>query len=103
MRMDKLTNPLQSALADAQSLAVGRDHNFIEPQHILMAMLEQQGASAKPLLSKAGVDVTALLAAVLPNPMRMRVDDPSPYVRERARWIQRQMRALGGTGYVRTI
>ena len=45
----------------------------------------------------------ALLAAVLPNPVRMRVDDPSPYVRERTRWIQRQMRALGGTGYVRAI
>jgi monofunctional biosynthetic peptidoglycan transglycosylase len=45
----------------------------------------------------------ALLAAVLPNPMRMRADDPSPYVRERARWIQRQMQSLGGPGYLREI
>lgn len=45
----------------------------------------------------------ALLAAVLPNPVRMRADDPSPYVRQRARWIQRQMRALGGAGYIREI
>jgi ATP-dependent Clp protease ATP-binding subunit ClpB len=58
--MDKLTNPLQNALADAQSLAVGRDHNFIEPQHILVAMLEQQGGSTRPLLEKAGADVNTL-------------------------------------------
>jgi monofunctional biosynthetic peptidoglycan transglycosylase len=45
----------------------------------------------------------ALLAAVLPNPVRMRADDPSPYVRERARWIQRQMQSLGGPGYLREI
>jgi monofunctional biosynthetic peptidoglycan transglycosylase len=45
----------------------------------------------------------ALLAAVLPNPVRMRVDDPSPYVQERARWIQRQMRSLGGPGRLRDI
>lgn len=45
----------------------------------------------------------ALLAAVLPNPMRMRADDPSPYVRERATWIQRQMQSLGGPGYLREI
>ena len=45
----------------------------------------------------------ALLAAVLPNPVRMHADDPSPYVRERARWIQRQMRMLGGAGYLHEI
>ena len=45
----------------------------------------------------------ALLAAVLPNPVRMRVDDPSPYVQKRARWIQRQMRSLGGPGRLRDI
>jgi len=45
----------------------------------------------------------ALLAAVLPNPVSMRVDDPSPYVRKRARWIQRQMRSLGGPGRVRNL
>ncbi len=63
MRMDKLTNPLQLALADAQSLAVGRDHNFIEPVHLLTALLQQQGGVARPLLSKAGVNVAALETA----------------------------------------
>jgi monofunctional biosynthetic peptidoglycan transglycosylase len=45
----------------------------------------------------------ALLAAVLPNPVRMRVDDPSSYVEKRARWIQRQMRSLGGPGRLRDL
>jgi monofunctional biosynthetic peptidoglycan transglycosylase len=45
----------------------------------------------------------ALLAAVLPNPVQMRADDPSPYVRQRARWIQGQMRRLGGQGSLRGI
>ncbi len=65
MRMDKLTNPLQVALADAQSLAVGRDHNFIEPVHLLLALLQQQGGVARPLLAKAGGNVTALEAAAM--------------------------------------
>ena len=64
MRMDKLTNPLQTALADAQSLAVGRDHNFIEPLHLLAALLQQRGGVARPLLESAGVNVVTLLAAV---------------------------------------
>ncbi|TCO74852.1 ATP-dependent chaperone ClpB [Chromatocurvus halotolerans] len=64
MRMDKLTNQLQNALADAQSLALGKDHNFIEPAHLLSALLTQQGGSARPLLQKAGADTTALGAAV---------------------------------------
>ncbi|MEP5766320.1 MAG: ATP-dependent chaperone ClpB [Halieaceae bacterium] len=63
MRMDKLTNPLQMALSDAQSLAVGKDHNFIEPVHLLLALLQQDGGVCRPLLSAAGVDVNALLAA----------------------------------------
>ena len=45
MRMDKLTTHFQQALADAQSLAVGRDHQFIEPVHVLAALLEQQGGT----------------------------------------------------------
>ena len=57
MRMDKLTNQLQMALADAQSLALGKDHNFIEPVHLLSALLDQQGGACKPLLQKAGADV----------------------------------------------
>ncbi len=64
MRMDKLTNQLQMALADAQSLALGKDHNFIEPVHLLAALLEQRGGSARPLLQKAGVDLTGLATAV---------------------------------------
>ena len=43
MRMDKLTSRFQQALADAQSLAVGRDHNVIEPAHLLTALLDQPG------------------------------------------------------------
>lgn len=64
MRMDKLTNQLQSALADAQSLALGKDHNFIEPVHLLAALLEQQGGSVRPLLQKAGADIAGLGTAV---------------------------------------
>ncbi|GAB5452658.1 MAG: ATP-dependent chaperone ClpB [Halioglobus sp.] len=64
MRMDKLTNQLQAALADAQSLALGRDHNFIEPVHLLSALLEQSGGSSRPLLQRAGGDVAALVEAV---------------------------------------
>tara|TARA_R110002072_G_scaffold5811_2_gene36125 strand:- start:4512 stop:7094 length:2583 start_codon:yes stop_codon:yes gene_type:complete len=60
--MDKLTNQLQTALADAQSLALGKDHNFIEPVHLLSALLEQRGGACKPLLQKAGADVAGLTA-----------------------------------------
>jgi ATP-dependent Clp protease ATP-binding subunit ClpB len=60
MRMDKLTSRFQQALADAQSLAVGRDHNLIEPAHLLVALLDQQGGSTRPLLAQAGVNVAAL-------------------------------------------
>src|SRR4249920_3617456 len=60
MRMDKLTSRFQQALSDAQSLAVGRDHNLIEPAHLLLALLDQQGGSSKPLLAQAGVNVAAL-------------------------------------------
>ncbi|MAC35392.1 MAG: ATP-dependent chaperone ClpB [Haliea sp.] len=64
MRMDKLTNPLQNALADAQSLALGKDNNFIEPLHLLAALLQQQGGTARPLLQKAGAALPALTAGV---------------------------------------
>ncbi len=60
MRMDKLTSKFQLALADAQSLAVGKDHQFIEPVHLLVAMLDQQGGSVRHLLTKAGVKVDLL-------------------------------------------
>jgi ATP-dependent Clp protease ATP-binding subunit ClpB len=60
MRMDKLTTRFQQALADAQSLAVGKDHAVIEPVHVLAAMLEQEGVSIGGLLAKAGVDLNRL-------------------------------------------
>ena len=64
MRIDKLTNQLQSALADAQSIAVGNDHSAIEPVHLLLALLNQQGGSIRPILNRAGFDVTGLQAAL---------------------------------------
>ena len=64
MRMDKLTSRFQQALADAQSLAVGRDHNMLEPAHLMAALLDQQGGSTVPLLAQAGVNVPALRTRV---------------------------------------
>jgi ATP-dependent Clp protease ATP-binding subunit ClpB len=60
MRMDKLTSRFQQSLADAQSLAVGRDHNMLEPAHVMAALLDQQGGSTAPMLTQAQVNVPAL-------------------------------------------
>lgn len=60
MRMDKLTSRFQMALAEAQSLALGRDHQFIEPAHLMLALLEQQGGGVRPLLEKSGANVGLL-------------------------------------------
>ena len=60
MRMDKLTSKFQLALADAQSLATGLDNQLIEPVHVMVALLDQEGGSARHLLTKAGVRVNAL-------------------------------------------
>jgi ATP-dependent Clp protease ATP-binding subunit ClpB len=60
MRMDKLTSKFQMALSDAQSLAVGRDHQYIEPLHVLTSLLDQQGGSVRHLLDKAGTNVNLL-------------------------------------------
>ena len=60
MRPDKFTAKLQEALADAQSLAVGRDHNYIEPLHLLSALLDQQQGSTPQLLAQAGANLHAL-------------------------------------------
>ena len=60
MRMDKLTSRFQQAIADAQSLAVGRDHTIVEPAHLLLALIDQQGGGTRPLLSQAGVNVPVL-------------------------------------------
>jgi ATP-dependent Clp protease ATP-binding subunit ClpB len=60
MRLDKLTTKLQQALADAQSLAVGQDNPYIEPQHLLLALLQQEDGGSAPLLQRAGVNVAPL-------------------------------------------
>ncbi len=60
MRMDKLTTTFQAALQDAQSLAVGRDHQFIEPVHLMSALLEQKGRGVGALLNKAGANLNLL-------------------------------------------
>ncbi|RPI42508.1 MAG: ATP-dependent Clp protease ATP-binding subunit, partial [Betaproteobacteria bacterium] len=65
MRQDRLTTKFQLALADAQSLAVGRDHQFIEPSHLLLALLDQEGGSARQLLDRAGANVSLLRSRLL--------------------------------------
>jgi len=60
MRMDKLTSKFQMALADAQSLAVGLDHQFIEPAHVMVALLDQQSSTVRGLLTKSGANVNLL-------------------------------------------
>ena len=65
MRQDKLTTRFQQALADAQSLALGRDNQVIEPAHLLLSMLDSSGGSLRPLLMKAGADVNKLRAGLL--------------------------------------
>ena len=64
MRFDKFTTKFQQAFADAQSLAVGHDNPYIEPQHLLQALLQQEDASTVSLLSRAGVNVPALKTAL---------------------------------------
>ncbi len=64
MRMDKLTHSLQAALGDAQSLAVGRDHPYIEPLHVLKAMLDPASSPTRALLRAAGATLAPLQAAV---------------------------------------
>ncbi|TRX54407.1 ATP-dependent chaperone ClpB [Thalassomonas sp. M1454] len=70
MRLDRLTQKFQQALADAQSLALGKDHQFIEPVHLMLALINQSGGTVLPLLKNLGVDVTsfrASLATILDN------------------------------------
>jgi ATP-dependent Clp protease ATP-binding subunit ClpB len=66
MRADKLTSKFQSALADAQSLAIGRDHQFIEPLHAMIALLDQEGGSLRHILNSSGMN-TNLLRSQLGN------------------------------------
>ncbi|BAJ03395.1 ATP-dependent chaperone ClpB [Shewanella violacea] len=60
MRLDRMTNKFQTAISDAQSLALGRDHQFIEPIHLMMALLNQDNGSIHPLLTQAGILVSSL-------------------------------------------
>jgi len=60
MRTDKLTSKFQLALQDAQSLALGKDHQFIEPVHLMIALLDQEGGSTRGLLTQAGVNTSLL-------------------------------------------
>lgn len=64
MRLDRFTSKFQLAISDAQSLALGRDHQFIEPVHLMTALLNQQGGSVRPLLDQAQVNVNALRSAL---------------------------------------
>lgn len=64
MRLDKFTSKFQLAISDAQSLALGRDHQYIEPVHLMSAMLNQQGGSVRPVLDQANVNVNALRSAL---------------------------------------
>ncbi|MGL6148932.1 MAG: Clp protease N-terminal domain-containing protein, partial [Plesiomonas sp.] len=64
MRLDRLTSKFQEAIADAQSLALGRDNQYIEPIHLMLALLNQEGGTVRPLLTSAGIDVAALRSAL---------------------------------------
>ena len=71
MRMDKLTSKFQMALADAQSLAVGRDHQFIEPIHVMTALLEQDSSTVRHLIATTGCNVDLLVSKLLEELGRM--------------------------------
>ena len=60
MRADKLTSKFQMALADAQSLAIGRYHPFIEPLHFMPALLDQEGGSLRHVLNASGMNINLL-------------------------------------------
>ena len=64
MRFDKLTTKFQQALSDAQSIALGADNTSIEPQHLLLALLQEENGSAASLLLKAGVQINTLKTAL---------------------------------------
>ncbi len=64
MRIDRFTSKLQSALADAQSLAAGKDHNSLTPTHLVLALINQKGGSTRPLLGQMGVDVEKFIGSL---------------------------------------
>ena len=77
MRLDKLTTKLQEALADAQSQAVGNDNQYIDPAHLLIALLNQDDGSSRSLLQRAGANIGGLTSGLktalqrLPRPWAM--------------------------------
>ncbi|SEO02056.1 ATP-dependent Clp protease ATP-binding subunit ClpB [Nitrosomonas oligotropha] len=71
MRFDKLTTKFQQAFADAQSIAVGQDNPAIEPQHLLLALLQQDDGSTVSLLQRSGVNTTPLLESLKQNVQRL--------------------------------
>lgn len=71
MRLDKFTTKFQQALGDAQSIALGKDHPYIEPQHLLLSLLQQEDGSTVSLLQRAGVNVTPLREALAKSLERM--------------------------------
>ena len=60
MRLDRFTSKFQIAISDAQSLALGRDHQYIEPVHLMVSLLDQDGSPIRPLMTMLDVDVTNL-------------------------------------------
>ena len=64
MRLDNFTSKFQSALSEAQSLALGRDHQYIEPVHLMTALLNQQGGSVRSLFGQADINVNSLRSAL---------------------------------------
>ena len=64
MRLDRFTQALQESISNAQSIALGRDHQFIEPLHLMLAMLNQNGSTIIPLLKSAGIDVYSIRSEV---------------------------------------
>ncbi|MGF1688726.1 ATP-dependent chaperone ClpB [Photobacterium japonica] len=60
MRLDRFTSKFQMAISDAQSLALGRDHQYIEPAHLMVALLNQDGSTIRPLLTLLDVDMASL-------------------------------------------
>ncbi|HBV20699.1 MAG TPA: ATP-dependent chaperone ClpB [Nitrosomonas sp.] len=71
MRFDKLTTKFQQALADAQSIAVGQDHAYIEPSHLLLALLQQEDGATASLLQRSGANVAPLRDALKNNIQRL--------------------------------
>ena len=94
MRIDKLTSKLQSALSDAQSIALGRDHNFIEPAHVLSALLEDPSGGIRPVRSLSSTFAQT-------SPPNFESSRLSPPTFARALWHDTQFFSKNGATAVR--